>query len=245
MAIRAIVFDAYGTLFDTHSIAAATEQEFPGHGEYITQVWRQKQLEYSWLRTLMRQWADFRAVTRDSLLYTLATRGLGCDEATLDRLLDAYDRLAPYPEAQEALQALSGFKLAILSNGSQPMLDALVAQSRLGHLLEAVISVDAKRVFKPHPAAYELIQERLGVTPREVAFVTSNGFDIAGAGSFGLNVVRIARVGSEALRAELTAGPIGPAALYKALRTQQEWLGHQPAAVATSLLDLRTVVKTL
>jgi 2-haloacid dehalogenase len=244
MTIKAFVFDAYGTLFDTHSVAEATEAAFPGHGSYITQVWRQKQLEYSWLRTAMGRWQDFRVATRDSLLFTLAGLGLTADGALLDRLVDAYDRLTPYPEALPALQALSGYRLAILSNGSQPMLDALVGNSSLNGLLEAVISVDSRRVFKPHPAAYELIQERLGVAPDEVVFVSSNGFDVAGASSFGLRVARIERVTPVALQAELM-GPIGVEAVYKALRTQEENLGFAPAVVIRSLLELVNVPKPL
>jgi 2-haloacid dehalogenase len=239
MTIKAFVFDAYGTLYDTHSVAAATETAFPGYGTYITQVWRQKQLEYSWLRTAMGQWQDFRAATRDSFHYTIDTLGLTAEDSVLDRIIDSYDHLSPYPEARAALQALKGYRLAILSNGAQSMLDALVAHSTLNGLLDAVISVDPKRVFKPHPHAYQLIEETLGVSPAEVVFVSSNGFDIAGAASFGLRVVRIERVTASALRAELTGGaPIGPAAMYKALRTQEERLGFKPAAVVQSLTDL-------
>ncbi|HVY17128.1 MAG TPA: haloacid dehalogenase type II [Rhodopila sp.] len=238
MTIKAFVFDAYGTLYDTHSVAAATEAAFPGHGDYITQVWRQKQLEYSWLRTAMGRWQDFRAVTRDSFEYTLATLGLTADPATVDRLVSAYDRLTPYPEAAEALRSLGPYRRAILSNGSQPMLDSLVRNSPLNGLLDMVISVDPKRVFKPHPHAYELIEERLGVAPEEVVFVSSNGFDIAGATSFGLRVARIERVPGDALRTELTGGPIGPAAMFKALRTQPERLGCAPAAVIRALTAL-------
>jgi 2-haloacid dehalogenase len=246
MTIKAFVFDAYGTLFDTHSVAEATEAAFPGHGEYITQVWRQKQLEYSWLRTAMGRWQDFRTATRDSLLFTLAGLGLTADAALLERMVEAYDHLSPYPEAVGALRALRGYRLAILSNGSQPMLDALVEHSPLNGLLEAVISVDSRRVFKPHPAAYELIQERLGVAPQDVVFVSSNGFDVAGAASFGLRVARIERVTPAALRAELTdGGPIGPVALYKALRTQEECLGFPPAVAIRSLLELVDVLARL
>src|ERR1700733_13149490 len=129
MAIKAFVFDAYGTLYDVQSVGAATEAAFPGHGDYITQVWRLKQLEYTWLRSLMRRYEDFRTVTRDSLGYTLGTIGLTADAALLDRIVDAYNRLAPYPEAADALLSLGGFRLAILSNGSPDMLDALVRNS--------------------------------------------------------------------------------------------------------------------
>ncbi|MFL5254335.1 MAG: haloacid dehalogenase type II [Rhodopila sp.] len=247
MAIKAVVFDAYGTLYDTHSVASVIDAAFPGHGEYITQVWRLKQLEYSWLRSLMGRYEDFLVVTRDSLSYTLGTLGLTADEALLARIVDAYGRLSPYPEAAGALGALKPrHRLAILSNGSPAMLDGLVRNSGLDKYLEAVISVDARKAFKPDPRAYELVEARLGCRPPEVAFVSSNGFDIAGARSFGFRVVRIERVTPAALRAELADGEsIGPSALYRALRTQSEVLGFEPDAVVGSLSALPEVVARL
>ena len=246
MAIKAFVFDAYGTLYDVQSVGAATEAAFPGHGDYITQVWRLKQLEYTWLRSLMRRYEDFRAVTRDALGYTLGTIGLTADAALLDRIADAYNRLAPYPEAADALLSLGGFRLAILSNGSPDMLDALVRNSGFDRYLEAVISVDAKRAYKPDPRAYALVRERLGVEPREVVFVSSNGFDVAGASSFGFKVVRIERVTPDALRQELSRGePVGAAAMFRALRTQSEVLGLGPDAVVSSLRALPGLVEAL
>jgi len=250
MTIKAFVFDAYGTLYDTHAIAAATEAAFPGHGDWITPIWRQKQLEYSWLRTAMNRWQDFRAATIDSLQYTLATLGLTAEEPVLQSLLAAYDHLTPFPDAEAALRALQPqYRLAILSNGSQAMLDALVRNSGLDNLLEAVISVDPKRVNKPHPDAYALIGERLGVSPHEVVFVSANGFDIAGAGAYGLRVARIERVPAAALRAELASqlatGGAGVDAVYKALRTQMEWLGYPPAVIVRSLTELVDVPKLL
>jgi 2-haloacid dehalogenase len=246
MTIKAIVFDAYGTLYDVQSVASATEAAFPGHGEYITQVWRQKQLEYSWLRSLMGRYEDFRAVTRDSLNYTLSTIGLQADATLLDRIVDAYNTLSPYPETEQALGLLGEYRLAILSNGSPDMLDALVRNSGLNRYLEAVISVDAKQAYKPDPRAYELVQERLGVEPEAVAFVSSNGFDVAGAKSFGFKVVQIERVTPAALRQELaSAGPIGPATMFRALRTQPEALGFTPDAVVGSLLALPDLISSL
>jgi 2-haloacid dehalogenase len=244
--IKAIVFDAYGTLYDTQSVAAATEAAFPGHGEYITQVWRLKQLEYSWLRSLMGRYEDFRTTTRDSLKYTLATLGLRPEPALLDRIVDAYNALSPYPEAKAALGRLANYRLAILSNGSPDMLDALVRNSGLDGTLEAVISVDARKVYKPDPRAYELVQERLGVRPREVAFISSNGFDVAGAKCFGFNVARIERVTSADLQQEMASGaPIGPGPMFRALRTQTEVLGFTPDGVVGSLLALPEWISTL
>jgi 2-haloacid dehalogenase len=246
MPIEAIVFDAYGTLYDVQSVSRATAAEFPHHADAITQIWRLKQLEYSWLRSMMGRYQDFRTVSRESLHYTLTALGLTADAAAMDRLIDAYDDLSPYPEAAEALDNLKGYQLAILSNGSPAMLDALVRNSGLDRYLGAVISVDVKKVFKPDPRAYELVRERLGVPPQSVAFVTSNGFDVAGAANFGFNVVRIERVTPAALRAELSGpDPIGPSAMYKALRTQIEPLGFEPAATIDSLTALPPLVAGL
>ena len=194
MTIKAVVFDAYGTLYDIQSVAEITEQAFPGYGDMITQIWRIKQLEYSWLRSLMRRYQDFSTVTRDSLVYTLRVLGLTHDDAVFARILDKYLHLDLYPDARDALSALKGNKLAILSNGSPGMLNALVKNSGLDTVLDATISVDAKKVFKPSPEAYALIEQILGVAPREVLFVSSNPWDACGAKAFGLTVAWIERV---------------------------------------------------
>ena len=246
MTIKSIVFDAYGTLYDIQSVAKVTEAAFPGRGDTITQVWRLKQLEYTWLRALMGQYEDFRAVTGASLRYTLGTLGQEADAALFDKIVDAYNTLSPYPEAAQALGQLAKYRLAILSNGSPGMLDALVRNSGLDRYLEAVISVDAKKTYKPDPRTYELIEERLGVRPEEVVFVSSNGFDVAGAKSFGFKVARIERVTPAALRKELAnETPIGPATMFRTLRMQTEALGFVPDWVVDSLLALPALVETL
>ena len=199
MTIQAVVFDAYGTLYDIQSVAAVTEEAFPGHGEIITQIWRIKQLEYTWLRSLMRRYQDFSHVTQDSLAYTLRCLGLQHDRDTFERIMEKYLHLDLYPDALAALAALKGNKLAILSNGSPEMLNALVKNTGLDRVLDATLSVDAKKVFKPAPDAYMLIEEKLGVAPREVLFVSSNPWDACGAKSFGLNVAWIERVTPEAM----------------------------------------------
>ena len=163
MTIKAVVFDAYGTLYDVQSVAAITEEAFPGYGEIITQVWRIKQLEYSWLRSLMRRYEDFSVLTRESLAYTLRILGKTYDEGVFARLMEKYLYLDLYPDGKAALVALKGRKLAILSNGSSDMLNALVCNSGLDRVLDATISVDSKRIFKPAPDAYMLIEEMLGV----------------------------------------------------------------------------------
>ena len=242
MTIKAIVFDAYGTLYDVQSVARLLSDRFGGHGAFITQTWRLKQLEYTWLRSMMGQYQDFKTITRDSLAFTLDVAGLQADAALFDAIVDAYDTLDPYPEAKATLEALGGYHLAILSNGSPDMLQALVRNSGLDRLIRTTISVDAKKVFKPDPRAYELVEEQLGVPPHEVLFVSSNGFDVSGAKSFGFNVVRIERVTRESVRAELAdGGSIGPSAMFKALRTQREYIGFPPDHVVSSLSELPAV----
>lgn len=239
MTIKAFVFDAYGTLYDVQSVAAVTDAAFPGQGAYITQVWRQKQLEYTWLRSLMGRYEPFAAVTRDALDFTLATLGFEAQGALFDQIVRAYENLAPYPEARDALLTLRGHRCAILSNGSPEMLNALVRNSGFDQHLEAVLSVDAKGVFKPDPRAYELVQDALGVRPEEVLFVSSNGFDVSGAASFGFKVARIERVTPAALRDELTGAPIiAPTSMYKALRMQAETLGYEAEYTVASLSDI-------
>ena len=169
VTIKAVVFDAYGTLYDIQSVAAVTEEAFPGYGEIITQIWRIKQLEYTWLRSLMRRYEDFSVVTRDSLAYTLRVLGLEDDSAVFERIMDKYLHLDLYPDATATLAAMRGRKLAILSNGSTAMLNALVRNSGLDRVLDATISIDSKQIFKPSPDAYTLIESILGVPPARSA----------------------------------------------------------------------------
>jgi 2-haloacid dehalogenase len=152
------VFDAYGTLYDIQSVAAVTEQAYPGYGDIITQIWRIKQLEYTWMRSLMRRYQDFSVATRESLAYTLRCLGLKYDEPTFARIMDKYLHLDLYPDALTSLAAMNDRKLAILSNGSPGMLNALVKNTGLDRVLEATISVDANKIFKPSPDAYTLIE---------------------------------------------------------------------------------------
>jgi 2-haloacid dehalogenase len=243
VSIKAVAFDAYGTLYDVQSVADVTEDAFPGYGGIITQVWRIKQLEYSWLRSLMGRYQDFAAVTRDSLAYTLRCLGLDYEHATFERIIDKYLHLDLYPDALAALAALKGRKLAILSNGSPDMLNALVKNTQLDGVLDAVISVDAKKVFKPDPQAYILIEEKLGVTPREVLFISSNPWDACGAKSFGLNVAWIERVTPEAMAlACVETETIAPLTMFKALRTQMDELGIEVDHRVHSLSELPKVV---
>jgi 2-haloacid dehalogenase len=243
--IKAIVFDAYGTLYDVQSVAGVTDAAFPGHGTLITQIWRLKQLEYTWLRSMMGAYEDFWRVTQDSLAYALGVLGLSAEASLFGRIAETYNTLAPYPDAALALAGLGQYRLSILSNGSAGMLRALVDHSGLGGYFDDVISVDAKRVFKPDPRAYALVEERLGVAPSEVLFVSSNGFDVAGAKNFGFTVARVARVTPAALRDESAAGAVGPAALFKALRSQVEIIGREADIVVSSLAELVEAVAAL
>ena len=239
MTIKAVVFDAYGTLYDIQSVAAVTEQAYPGHGDIITQVWRIKQLEYTWLRSLMGRYVDFAGITREALAYTLRILGLRHDEAAVARLMDKYRHLDLYPDARASLAAMTDRKLAILSNGSPDMLTALVANSGLDRVLDAVISVDAARIFKPSAAAYALIETELGVAPAEVLFISSNPWDVCGAKSFGLTVAWIERVTPEAMAlACASADLVTPLTLFKALRTQMDELGFTPDHRIRSLAEL-------
>jgi len=243
MTIKAVVFDAYGTLFDIQSVAAVTEEAFPGYGDIITQVWRIKQLEYTWLRSLMQRYQDFSVVTRDSLAYTLRVLGLEHDRDVFERIMDKYLHLDLYPDAAPALTAMRNRKLAILSNGSTGMLDALVANSGLDRVLDATISIDAKQIFKPAPDAYALIEERLGVSPEDVLFVSSNPWDVCGAKAFGLNVAWIERVTPEAMAlACVKSDFVTPLTMFKAIRTQMDELGLEPDYRIHTLTELPGLV---
>ena len=243
MNIKAVVFDAYGTLYDVQSVADVTEDAFPGYGAIITQIWRLKQLEYTWLRSLMRRYQDFSVLTLDSLAYTLRVLGLQCDDDTFTRIMDKYLHLDLYPDAMDALTALKGKKLAILSNGSPDMLNALVKNTGLDQVLEATISVDAKKIFKPAPDAYTLIKEKLGVAPTNVLFVSSNPWDACGAKAFGLNVAWIERVTPEAMAlACVDSEMVAPLTMFKAIRMQMDELGLQPDYRIHALSELPGVV---
>ena len=243
MTIKAVVFDAYGTLYDVQSVAEITEDAFPGYGDIITQTWRIKQLEYSWLRSLMRHYRDFAEVTRDSLVYTLASLGLQYDDDTFARIIDKYLHLDLYPDALAALSAMKDRKLAILSNGSPGMLDALVKNSGLDRVLDAVISVDARKTFKPSPEAYMLIEEVLHVPPAEVLFISSNPWDVCGAKSFGLSVAWIERVTPEAMAlACLENDTLPPLTMFKAIRTQMDELGYEPDYRIRALSELPALI---
>jgi 2-haloacid dehalogenase len=243
MTIKAVVFDAYGTLYDVQSVAAVTDEAFPGYGELISQIWRLKQLEYTWLRSLMGRYKDFSVVTRDSLTFTLKALGLTFDTAVFDRIMDKYVQLDLYPDAKDALAALKDRKLAILSNGSTEMLNTLVRNTGLDKILDEVISIDTVRIFKPSHFTYALIESRLGLKPYEVLFVSTNPFDACGAKAFGLNVAWIERVTPQAMAAEFgKADLVRPLSMFKAVRMQMDELGYEPDYRIGTLADLSKVV---
>lgn len=243
MTIETVVFDAYGTLYDVQSVARVTEDAYPGYGEILTQVWRLKQLEYTWLRSLMDRYEDFWEITREALAYTVDCLGLTRDDATFERIMNEYLHLDLYPEAAAALAALRGRKLAILSNGSPAMLDGLVRNSGLDVVLDSTISVDAVRVFKPNPRTYALIEATLGTPPSKVLFVSSNGFDVCGAKGFGLNVAWIERVPAVTLARELESNRlVRPLTMFRALRMRMEPFGMAPDHRIGSLSELAGLV---
>lgn len=241
MTVKAVVFDAYGTLFDIQSVAAVTEQAFPGYGEIITQIWRIKQLEYTWLRSLMRRYEDFSVITRDSLAYTLKVLGLNSDAGVFERIMDKYLHLDLYPDAAATLAAMQDRKLAILSNGSPGMLNALVRDS--GLTLDATISVDSRKIFKPSPDAYALIESTLHVAPADVLFVSSNPWDACGAKAFGLKVAWIERVTPQAMALACAGNDlVPPLTMFKAIRMQMDELGLEPDHRIRALAELPKLV---
>jgi len=196
MPLEALVFDAYGTLFDVHSVIARCEARWPGHGAALSHLWRAKQLEYSWLRSLMGRYVDFETITADALRFACQSLDLACDAADTRTLMEAYRNLETFPEVTEVMSALQGRKRAILSNGSSDMLNAVVRSSGLDATLDAVLSVDALKIYKPDPRVYQLAVDALAVDRERIGFVSSNCWDACGAKSFGFRVFWINRAGN-------------------------------------------------
>ena len=204
--IDALVFDAYGTIFDVHSVVAACEARFPDQGKALSALWRQKQLEYTWLRSLMQRHADFDKVTADALTFSCRALGLDADAETLQELPKTYRTLTPFADALSGLRTLQGEKrLAILSNGTPAALDAVVAHAGLNTLFEQILSIEEVGIFKPDPRVYQLAVDRLELERERIAFISSNGWDVAGAKAFGFTVFWVNR--SAAPVEELGARP--------------------------------------
>jgi 2-haloacid dehalogenase len=213
--MKALVFDAYGTLFDVHSVVQACDREFSGHGAALSRDWRAKQLEYTWLRSLMARYEDFWRVTEAALEAACRASGLALTPEAKARLMDEYLRLAPFPEVRETLAALAGRELCILSNGSPRMLEPLVENAGLKGVFAHVLSVDAVKVYKPSPAVYQLAPTRLKMERGTIGFVSSNFWDICGAASFGFQTFWVNRTGAT-----------------------PDVLGYSPTAILSNLTEL-------
>ena len=204
---KACVFDAYGTLFDVFSVADGVRAAIGDKADAVTAMWRRKQLEYTWLRSLMGEHVDFWQVTRDALDFSLDAAG-HADAATSEKLMQLYLGLAAYPEVPEMLSRLRAGDVtcAILSNGAPEMLAAAVDSAGIGRYLAAVFSVEDAGIFKPAPVVYQLAVDRLRVAPEEICFMSSNAWDVAGAANFGFRVVWINRFGQ--VRERLPGEPV-------------------------------------
>jgi 2-haloacid dehalogenase len=187
--IRACVFDAYGTLFDVASACARLDSVLEGRAQALAGLWRDKQLQYTWLRTIQGRHADFEAVTREALQH--AMEALAIPARLEARLMQGFDALDLYPEVPAVLARLraAGYPTAVLSNGSPRMLAALLAHAGIAQLFDAVVSVETVGVFKPHPRVYQSVVDVLGVSAGAICFQSSNGWDAYGASAFGMKVV--------------------------------------------------------
>lgn len=194
---QAIVFDLYGTLYDVHSVARLCDDLYPARGDALSRLWRQKQLEYTWLRSLMGLYVNFETVTEDALRHSCAHLGLPLDAVTEQRLSDAYLRLNPFPDTPLALRRLkaAGLPLGILSNGSHYSIEQVVSNSGLNRAFDHLISVEEVKVFKPDNRVYALAEQQMGYAREEILFVSSNAWDASGAAHFGFPVCWINRQG--------------------------------------------------
>jgi len=224
MTYQAIIFDAYGTLFDVYSINVLAEKHFPGKGEALTGLWRDKQIEYTRLRTLCSTYKPFWEVTQDALIFSCKKLGLDLDLNAQHALMSQYAKLAAFPESLPVLSQLKelGIKLAILSNGNPEMLEAAVKAGGMVHLFAHLLSVDSVKKFKTAPEAYQLGTDVFGVPAKQILFVSSNGWDICGASWYGYQTFWVNRAGA----------PL-------------EELGVKPNAEARSLNDLLAFVTHL
>lgn len=217
--IKAFVFDVYGTLFDVHSVKEKCNDFFPGKGEAISDIWRQKQIEYSFLRQLMNKYDTFYNVTRDSLRYAVNSQNESLHKQQEIDLLHTYLNLSIYPEVADVMEQLSNsYTLAAFSNGSHDMLDPLIDNSELKEVFDHIISVDEVKQYKPTLASYQHCVDLIGVQPDEVLFMSSNGWDISGAKNFGFQTAWINR---KALPIE--GLDLEPDAVYKDLSGIIEW----------------------
>jgi 2-haloacid dehalogenase len=204
--IEACVFDAYGTLFDFNTPLARRRERIGEKADALAELWRRKQLEYSWLRTVMGKHSDFWHVTGEALDFAMESMAID-DPALRADLMQLYLNLEPYPEVKSTLETLKerGLRTAILSNGSPTMLTAVVNYADLRGHFNAVLSIEERGVYKPHPSVYQLAVERLGVGAAHICFLSANGWDVAGAAAFGFQVAWVNRGGAP--RERLPYGP--------------------------------------
>jgi 2-haloacid dehalogenase len=194
--IRACVFDAYGTLFDFNAAAVGCRDALGDKADELSALWRDRQLQYTWLRSLMGRHVDFWQVTGDALDFAMETLGIE-DRALRERLMELYMTLDTFPEVPEVLKELKsmGVKTAVLSNGSPAMLSAAVEGAGISHLLDAVLSIEDAGVYKPHPSVYQLAVDALHIEAPAICFQSSNAWDAYGASVFGFRVVWCNRYG--------------------------------------------------
>jgi 2-haloacid dehalogenase len=217
-SIKALVFDVYGTLFDVYSVKEKCNELFDGKGEEISVLWRQKQLEYSFLRQLMGQYEPFINITKDSLKYSVKKLNLEYNQEKEIALLEEYKNLSYYPEVETVLKQMKPKKMAVFSNGSRDMLEPLIQNSGLSSLFDEIISVDDIKQYKPTPASYSYGLKILGLQREEVLFMSSNGWDISGAKNFGFKTAWINRNNLPIEELNLK-----PHAIYKDLNRILEW----------------------
>ncbi|AXS39901.1 haloacid dehalogenase type II [Breoghania sp. L-A4] len=196
MSASAYVFDAYGTLFDVHAAVRRHAEAVGPDADRLSEIWRAKQLEYSWIRSMMGRYQDFWTLTEQALDYAFQ-RVPSADTSTKAQLLEAYHRLDCYGEVPQVLKSLkdTGAKLAILSNGSPAMLEGAVSAAGLDGVLDEVFSVDSLRVYKTDERVYDMVTTHFRIYPEAVSFQSSNRWDVAGATAFGFRTVWINRSG--------------------------------------------------
>ena len=194
--IDACVFDAYGTLFDFAAAAARYKDELGDKEKPLSDMWRVRQLEYTWLRSLMGEYVEFWQVTQDALDYSMSALDIE-DVGLREKLLDMYWELDAFPEVPDMLKTLKagGMKTAVLTNGSPDMVQGAIDSASIGDVLDASFSVDSVKIFKPHPSVYQMVPDTFDVGSRRVCFMSSNAWDAAAAANFGFRVVWINRYG--------------------------------------------------
>lgn len=220
--LKAFVFDAYGTLFDVYSVTSLCEDLFPGYGKQLVNLWRRKQLEYSWLRSLMSRYRGFWDVTDDALVYSAKSLNLEISTNERARLMDSYLHLATFPDVKPGLDELKrmGMRLAILSNGQPEMLRAAVESADLSNFLDTIFSVDSVKEFKPSPRVYDQLPAGLNIDKSAIGFVSANNWDVNGAGAAGYATFWVQRSG---------------------LETPEE-LGYPPTHLVNAITDLRRFI---